>query len=147
LVLPFWYWPTQVVPDKGPLNGCVCVCVYLWRTYYTEHKTGARLSSLVTLTKWCHFTCRLYRVGQKSGATNSWPLFCQIAYCKFTNESFSKKVRKSVKIWQNYSHEFVASLFCFFFLIQVFIKNLTTPCIWCHTTMWNIYVRKQAITY
>jgi len=29
LVLPFWYWYwywlTQVVPEKGPLNGCVCV--------------------------------------------------------------------------------------------------------------------------
>ena len=21
------YWLTRVVPDKGPLNGCVCVCV------------------------------------------------------------------------------------------------------------------------
>ena len=27
LVLPFWYWLTQVVPEKGPLNGCMCVCV------------------------------------------------------------------------------------------------------------------------
>ena len=27
LVLPFWYRPTRVVPDKGPLNECVCVCV------------------------------------------------------------------------------------------------------------------------
>ena len=27
LVLPFWYWPTRVAPDKAPLNGCVCVCV------------------------------------------------------------------------------------------------------------------------
>jgi len=26
-VLPFWYRLTWVVPDKGPLNGCVCVCV------------------------------------------------------------------------------------------------------------------------
>ena len=26
-VLPFWYWLTQVVLDKGPLNGRVCVCV------------------------------------------------------------------------------------------------------------------------
>jgi len=26
LVLPFWYRLTWVVPDKGPLNGCVCVC-------------------------------------------------------------------------------------------------------------------------
>jgi len=25
LVLPFWYWLTWVVPDKGPLSGCVCV--------------------------------------------------------------------------------------------------------------------------
>ena len=24
LVLPFWYRITWVVPDKGPLNGCVC---------------------------------------------------------------------------------------------------------------------------
>ena len=23
--LPFWYRLTWVVPDKGPLNGCVCV--------------------------------------------------------------------------------------------------------------------------
>ena len=26
LVLPFWYQPTRVVQEKGPLNGCVCVC-------------------------------------------------------------------------------------------------------------------------
>ena len=26
LVLPFWYWLTWVVPEKGPLNGCVYVC-------------------------------------------------------------------------------------------------------------------------
>jgi len=29
LVLPFWYRLTQVVLEKGPLNGCVCVCVLL----------------------------------------------------------------------------------------------------------------------
>ena len=36
LLLPFWYWLTQVVPDKGPLNRvCVCVCVSRgkWRSY------------------------------------------------------------------------------------------------------------------
>ena len=26
--LPFWYWLTRVVLDKGPLNGCCC-CWYL----------------------------------------------------------------------------------------------------------------------
>jgi len=29
----FWYQLTRVVPDKGPLNGCVCVCVP-----YSMHK-------------------------------------------------------------------------------------------------------------
>jgi len=27
LVLPLWYRLTRVVPEKGPLNGCVCVYV------------------------------------------------------------------------------------------------------------------------
>ena len=27
LVLPFWHWLIRVVPEKGPLNGCVCVTV------------------------------------------------------------------------------------------------------------------------
>jgi len=27
LVLPFWYRLTWVVPGKGPLDGCVCVCL------------------------------------------------------------------------------------------------------------------------
>ena len=26
--LPFWYRLTQVVPEKRPLNGCVCALVY-----------------------------------------------------------------------------------------------------------------------
>ena len=28
LVLPFWYRLTWVVPEKEPLNGCMCVCVH-----------------------------------------------------------------------------------------------------------------------
>jgi len=30
LVLPFWYRLTRVVPEKGPLNGCVCVTPLRW---------------------------------------------------------------------------------------------------------------------
>ena len=29
----FWYWPTWVVPDQRPLNGCVCVCVCAAQKY------------------------------------------------------------------------------------------------------------------
>ena len=31
LVLPFWYQLTWVVPEKRPLNGCVCVCVLIYQ--------------------------------------------------------------------------------------------------------------------
>ena len=30
LVLPFWYQLTWVVPEKGQLNGCVCVCYFTY---------------------------------------------------------------------------------------------------------------------
>jgi len=30
LVLPFWYWLTQVVLEKRPLNGCVSSSVVNW---------------------------------------------------------------------------------------------------------------------
>ena len=30
LVLPFWYWLTWVVPDKGTLKGCVCRWMSVW---------------------------------------------------------------------------------------------------------------------
>jgi len=29
LVLPFWHRLTRVVPERGPLNVCVCVCVLI----------------------------------------------------------------------------------------------------------------------
>jgi len=32
---PFWYWLTRVVPDKGPLNVCVCVCVLQMNDFAT----------------------------------------------------------------------------------------------------------------
>ena len=30
--LPFWYRLTRVVPEKGPLNVCVCVCLKYFDT-------------------------------------------------------------------------------------------------------------------
>ena len=34
LVLPFWYRSTQVVPDKVPLNRCVCVVLFLCLAHF-----------------------------------------------------------------------------------------------------------------
>ena len=51
LVLPFWYWLTCLVTDKGPLNVCVCVCVYR-STCVSQHlqlRTGGFCSCKVLL--------------------------------------------------------------------------------------------------
>ena len=37
LVLPFWYRLTWVVPEKGSLNVCVCVCDQRWKRGHACH--------------------------------------------------------------------------------------------------------------
>jgi len=46
--LPFWCQLTRVVPEKGPLNECVCVCPFLYKlmplanwTFQSSHATYA----------------------------------------------------------------------------------------------------------
>ena len=60
LVLPFWYRLTRVIPDKGLLNGCVCVSVYINQkasvafsaNCLLEVKDFAKLQAASTLWKW-----------------------------------------------------------------------------------------------
>jgi len=48
-VLPFWYRLTRVVPEKGPLNGCLCVKSYV---HSTEHFTcKSKTTGLYTFEK------------------------------------------------------------------------------------------------
>jgi len=50
--LPFWYRLTWVVPDKGPLKGCVCVracacmCVCVRACFYAVGWVTGRVSGL-----------------------------------------------------------------------------------------------------
>jgi len=60
LVLPFWYRLTWVVPDKGPLNGCV-VCVY------TDRKSC--LSSRLVPSAHMHM-CMISRVSSRVVSTS-----------------------------------------------------------------------------
>jgi len=50
LVLPFWYRLTRVVPDEGPLNGCVCVSTVFFSAF----------SALTLLVGWQdgHLACK-----------------------------------------------------------------------------------------
>ena len=61
----FWYWLTRVVPEKGPLNGCVCVFVLkeFNRTVSIWPGFGKKLyclmpceSSAVFANGWTHLT-------------------------------------------------------------------------------------------
>jgi len=52
LVLPFWYRLTQVVQEKGSLNGCVCVCV-VW-TYCFAAKWCRRPVTWSWVKYWKH---------------------------------------------------------------------------------------------
>ena len=60
LVLPFWYRLTWVVLDKGPLNGCVCMCVgvsalclFIFSLYYLNTNFAfSALTLLVVRQEW-----------------------------------------------------------------------------------------------
>jgi len=73
LVLPFWYRLTRVIPEKGPLNGCVCVCVSLFVSFYA-------FSALTLLVGWQegHPACKNWVVGCWHGYLSR--ARCRLAY-------------------------------------------------------------------
>jgi len=58
LVLPFWYRLTRVVPEKGPLNVCVCMCgLYHVLTLFIGRNTIPAENFLVNCCgdpRYCH---------------------------------------------------------------------------------------------
>jgi len=51
LVLPFWYRLTRVDPDKGPLNGCVCMHSKL-QVLKVRGRVNFDWSGLVIILEW-----------------------------------------------------------------------------------------------
>ena len=73
LVLPSWYRLTGVVPDKGPLNGCVCVCVYR-STCISQHlrlRTGGFCWCKVLLPAWSCWQQPVHSDWEDVGVLNS----------------------------------------------------------------------------
>ena len=94
LVLPFWYWLTRVVPDKGPLNGCLCVCVL---TYYTlVLSTALHCAPSLPLSQQHNAEDSKHRDGTKKDSF--WLL--QL-YFRIFNKNFSH-------VWSLYLHRNVA---------------------------------------
>ena len=76
LVLPFWYWFTRVVLDKGPLNGCVCVLN--WRCQLTQ------VHLYIMAIKWwlcccCVLVCHYHYTEQPASGDN--PLSRTKGFC------------------------------------------------------------------
>ena len=74
MVLPFWYRLTRVVPDKGPLNGCMyvqagflCVCECRW---CRRHLIRRRLVVQASLSL---IVCQLFRTLTKSSSFTTAP--------------------------------------------------------------------------
>ena len=86
LVLPCWYQLTHVVLDKGPLNGCVCVCLY-----DTSLRWAPSLGSHCDATRTCCWACLQLVCGTGGGsyrlttaayrALSSKPVSCH-HYCR-----------------------------------------------------------------
>jgi len=55
LVLPFWYWLTRVVPDKGLLNGCVCVVsAVMTQEVFLKILLHVKYTWTCIWPRWCH---------------------------------------------------------------------------------------------
>jgi len=54
-----WYWPTWVVPDQWPLNGCVCVCVCSYLLHYSGQFACQLIAKLYVVRKfeWVSSDC------------------------------------------------------------------------------------------
>jgi len=57
LVLPFWYWLTQLVPEKWPLNVCVCVLSVL--SHADDYVQGFAVENMKTWK--AHWDHQLYK--------------------------------------------------------------------------------------
>jgi len=64
LVLPFWYRPTWVVPGKGSLDGCVCVCAEEFiSSYFVKSSVRCYFRAICCKCKDClSFNCMHFQL-------------------------------------------------------------------------------------
>ena len=90
LVLPFWHRLTRVVPDKGPLNGCVCCLGLLGQHRKKVQKTESLTHDLYwETTQWSSYHHTSSRVvlwipGQRRLRSQTWRRRCP-AYTPYTS--------------------------------------------------------------
>ena len=87
LFLPLWYWLTRVVPDKGPLNGCV----YLIGSPHMRNTFRVIVWFMLPMLMRCTHTILLHRVWQcELGISGSRKGMCKISKCPWYTWSHGK---------------------------------------------------------
>jgi len=138
LVLPFWYWLTRVVPEKGPLNGFVCVCVCV------RNKHHHLIHNMHTIEKNSSWGTDSHQVDRHKLSVSG-----QLTKGEILLTSLSvKEFWKLVSIWQSYGQQPAVLLFfdsqCRYLLsnwwictvIKFYVEcNEYMPCLQCFDTV------------
>ena len=90
LVLLFWYWLTWVVPDKGPLN--LCVCCRFSDEEKTEEKEGRQRQG-----SWVSSECELLVIW---GA--EWQMWWKLSHNNYEYQFSEKKINCVCKLIKSF---------------------------------------------
>ena len=101
LVLPFWYWLTWVVPDKGPLNGCVCVCMGLHGRKIKRTEWNAPVAQrAMKVCVCCRTVSECWRlIGRRESrrSTKSCGVIAQMSYLRTCSTNISHSCHQSMQ--------------------------------------------------
>ena len=109
LVLPFWYRLTWVVPDEGPLNGCVCL-MSTWNSSCARNTFSRSIVIIVTeLVHWlCLVSCYICFVKRWGGLWG-----CQFAHFPFAVPYNSPLIKGQCT---NFTLLYIAAFLCVMFI-------------------------------
>ena len=77
LVLPFWYWMTRVVLDKGLLNGCVFVCMFHNKYVAVEPTFMQSTCCATTAAVNICCPCQISAANPTADTSTDWPTLIQ----------------------------------------------------------------------
>ena len=109
LVLTFWYRLTWVVPDKGPLNGCVCVYCSWWSWFFWLLFSSGSSSSNFGVG--CCACCRTNKKIPKGPPSPPAPVMHSPNRKVTVKEQQEWKIPPCISNWKNAK---VCILFCYF---------------------------------
>ena len=124
MVLPFWYQLIWRVPNKGPLNVCVCACVracvcvcMFWVQYKLKHFEATLLQVIIN-SSWTDFLVLLKNLRHIAGAVHHEDIVSHLGAkrVEVVQSPLKLHVKVHAVVWrhQNYTNQ----------LMLIFIQNM-----------------------